>query len=167
MGAPRSTNKNEKYRKGVGIMLLNSSGAVLVARRSNPAEEGWQMPQGGIDDREDPRAAAFRELKEEIGTDNAEIIEEGRDWLHYDFPEEVRLRTRNGRWIGQRQKWFVMRFKGDDSEIDLRTSHPEFANWKWVGVQELPSLVVSFKRQVHLDLLSEFGTLAFGALPSC
>jgi putative (di)nucleoside polyphosphate hydrolase len=162
VGAPRSTDKNEKYRKGVGIMLLNSGGAVFVARRFNPAEEGWQMPQGGIDDREDPRAAAFRELKEEIGTDNAEIIEEGHDWLDYDFPEEIRLRTRNGRWIGQRQKWFVMRFKGEDSEINLRTSHPEFADWKWVGVQELPSLVVSFKRQVYLDLLREFGTLAFG-----
>jgi putative (di)nucleoside polyphosphate hydrolase len=160
--AQRPIDKNEKYRKGVRIMLLNSGGVVFVARRSNPAEEGWQMPQGGIDDREDPRAAAFRELKGEIGTDNAEIIEEGHDWVHYDFPDEVRLRTRNGR-IGQRQKWFVMRFKGEDSEINLRTSHPEFADWKWVGVQELPSLVVSFKRQVYLNLLSEFGTIAFGA----
>ena len=158
----RPIDKIEKYRHGVGIMLLNSFGAVFVARRANPAEEGWQMPQGGIADGEDPRAAAFRELKEEIGTANAEIIEEGDDWLHYDFPEEVRLRTRNGRWIGQRQKWFVMRFKGEDSEINLGTSDPEFAEWKWVGVQELPSLVVSFKRQIYLDLLSEFEALAFG-----
>ena len=120
------------------------------------------MPQGGIDDREDPREAAFRELKEEIGTDNAEVIEESHDWFYYDFPEEIRERTRDGRWIGQRQKWFVMRFKGEDLEIDLRTSHPEFAYWKWVAVQELPSLVVSFKRQVYLDVLSEFATLASG-----
>lgn len=158
----RAPGSIEKYRKGVGIMLLNSRGEVFVARRANLAEEGWQMPQGGIDDGEDPRKAAFRELKEEIGTDNAEVIEESRDWVCYDFPEEIRLRTRDGRWIGQRQKWFVMRFKGEDSEIDLRTSHPEFACWKWVAVQGLPSLVVSFKRQVYLDLLDEFAALASG-----
>lgn len=162
MRALESIDKNEKYRKGVGIMLLNSRGDVFVARRADLAEKGWQMPQGGIDDREDPREAAFRELKEEIGTDNAEVIEESHDWFYYDFPKEIRERTRDGRWIGQRQKWFVMRFKGEDSEIDLRTSHPEFAYWKWVAVQELPSLVVSFKRQVYLDVLSEFVTLACG-----
>ena len=161
MRAQGSSDKNEKYRKGVEIMLLNSRGDVFVARRADLAEKGWQMPQGGIDDSEDPREAALRELKEEIGTDNAEVIEESRDWFYYDFPEEIRERIHDGRWNGQRQKWFVMRFKGEDSEIDLRTSHPEFAYWKWVAVPALPSLVVSFKRQVYLDLLSEFATLAF------
>lgn len=159
MATLRLKTKDEKYRPGVGIMLLNQFGEVFVARRIDLAEEAWQMPQGGIDDGEDPREAALRELKEEIGTDKAEFIDESKGWLRYDFPEEIRQRSRNGRWLGQRQKWFVMRFKGEDTDIDLRTEHPEFMAWKWIDVRELPSLVVSFKRQVYVDVLGEFAEL--------
>jgi putative (di)nucleoside polyphosphate hydrolase len=144
------------YRPGVGIMLLNSRGEVFVARRIDMVEDAWQMPQGGIDGGEEPRAAAFRELREEIGTDKAEIIAESGSWLRYDLPDGVTQSTWEGRWRGQRQKWFIMRFCGTDADIDLDTDHPEFDAWKWVPVSELPELVVSFKRQVYIDLLSEF-----------
>jgi len=155
----RLKTKDEKYRPGVGIMLLNRFGEVFVARRIDLAEEAWQMPQGGIDDGEDPREAALRELKEEIGTNKADFIDESKGWLRYDFPEEIRQRSRNGRWRGQRQKWFVMRFRGEDADIDLATEHREFVAWKWIDVRELPSLVVSFKRQVYVDILGEFAEL--------
>ena len=151
-----SKKKDKNYRAGVGIMLLNQSGDVFVARRIDLADEAWQMPQGGIDEGEDPRQAASRELKEEIGTDKAEIIDESKAWHQYDFPREIRQRAHYRRWRGQRQKWFVMRFSGQDSDIDLKTEHPEFVAWKWISVQDLPSVVVSFKRQVYVDVLAEF-----------
>ena len=146
------------YRPGVGIMLLDHEGRVLVARRVEPAEDAWQMPQGGIDEGETPRDAVFRELKEELGTDAAEILAESREWLQYDLPPELVGKAWDGRWRGQRQKWFVMRFTGSDGDINLDSDHPEFREWKWISVDQLPELVVSFKRQVYLDLLNEFST---------
>lgn len=137
-------------------MLLNHAGDVFVARRNDIPDDAWQMPQGGIDEGEDPRAAAFRELREEIGTDAAEIIAESKTWLRYDLPKEILDKARDKRWRGQQQKWFVMRFMGSDADINLETEHPEFSAWKWIPVNELPGLVVSFKRHVYLDLLSEF-----------
>ena len=144
------------YRSGVGVMLLNGHGEVFVARRIDMPDEAWQMPQGGIDEGEEPRQAALRELREEIGTDKAEIIAESKAWLHYDLPDEIRRTTWQGRWCGQRQKWFIMRFRGTDADINLATEHPEFGAWTWVPVRDLPALVVSFKRQVYIDLLAEF-----------
>jgi len=154
----RSIKKAESdYRPSVGIMLLNRDGHVLVARRNDVSSEAWQMPQGGIDAGEDPREAAFRELREEIGTDKAEIIAESQTWLRYDLPKELVGKVwDNKRWRGQRQKWLIMRFTGSDTDINLETMHPEFSAWKWVPVRTLPSMVVSFKRQVYLDLLAEF-----------
>lgn len=150
------------YRPGVGIMLLNARGDVLVGRRNDVPDEEWQMPQGGIDEAEDPRVTAFRELKEEIGTDKAEIVAESRGWLRYDLPEELIGKAWGGRWRGQRQKWFVMRFTGSDADITVDTEQPEFAAWKWVPVEQLPSMVVSFKRQVYVNLLAEFPELSRG-----
>jgi putative (di)nucleoside polyphosphate hydrolase len=141
-------------------MLLNRRGEVFVGARADMPSEAWQMPQGGIDEGEDPAAAAFRELKEEVGTDNAEILAESRDWLCYDLPPAIRERARHGNWRGQRQKWFVMRFRGDDSEIAPATRHPEFRAWKWVPIDALPDLIVSFKREVYLALVAEFAGLA-------
>ncbi len=137
-------------------MLLDRRGRVLVARRIEPADDAWQMPQGGIDEGESPRDAAFRELREEIGTDAAEILAESKGWLRYDLPPELSGKAWNGQWRGQRQKWFIMRFTGADRAIDLKTGHPEFREWKWVPVDKLPKLAVSFKRQVYVDLLKEF-----------
>jgi putative (di)nucleoside polyphosphate hydrolase len=147
------------YRPGVGIMLLNPMGQVFVGRRIDmPAGlAAWQMPQGGIDPGESPRQAAIRELKEEIGTDRAEIIGETRDWLSYDLPPEIAGGMWHGRYRGQRQKWFAMRFLGEDADIDpATTAHPEFDAWEWVAPQRLPELIVPFKRQLYLDVLAEF-----------
>jgi putative (di)nucleoside polyphosphate hydrolase len=137
----------------MGIMLLNDRGDVLVGRRNDVPDEEWQMPQGGIDKAEDPRGD---------GTDKAEIVAESHGWLRYDLPEELIGKAWDGRWRGQRQKWFVMRFTGSDADITVDTEHPEFTAWKWVPVKQLPSLVVSFKRQVYVNLLAEFPDLSRG-----
>lgn len=145
------------YRPAVGIMLLNRRGDVFVARRIDIAAlPAWQMPQGGIDPGEAPRQAALRELAEEIGTGKAEIVAESRDWMTYDLPAALAAKMWGGRYSGQRQKWFVMRFTGCDADIDLATSHPEFDAWRWVPVDALPELIVSFKRQLYIEVVSEF-----------
>jgi 8-oxo-dGTP pyrophosphatase MutT (NUDIX family) len=149
-----ATDAAGNYRRGVGIMLLNTQGQVFVGKRMDTERDAWQMPQGGIDPREEPRAAALRELREEIGTNNAQIIAESRVWLRYELPPELRKRW-DGRWHGQQQKWFVMCFQGSDADINVASDHPEFSAWKWVSVEELPGLIVSFKRQLYLDLLAE------------
>lgn len=146
------------YRPAVGIMLLNPAGLAFVGRRIDmPAGlAAWQMPQGGIDPGETPRQAAFRELAEEVGTGKAEILAETHGWLHYDLPSDIASRMWKGRWRGQRQKWFLMRFTGTDADIDLATGHPEFDAWEWVEPAQLPELIVPFKRQLYRDLLAEF-----------
>jgi putative (di)nucleoside polyphosphate hydrolase len=158
-----------RYRAGAGIMLLNREGHAFVGRRIDMpgglsawrTPQGgiavWQMPQGGIDPGESPREAALRELKEEIGTDCAVIIAESRGWLHYDLPPEIVGGAWGGRYRGQRQKWFLMRFTGEDGDIDPgATEHPEFDAWEWVETERLPDLIVPFKRQLYLDILAEF-----------
>jgi putative (di)nucleoside polyphosphate hydrolase len=146
------------YRKGVGIMLLNANNEVLVGQRADTQNDAWQMPQGGIDGDEKPSEAAFRELKEEIGTDRARIIGESRGWFRYDLPPHLRQRwAARGSWRGQQQKWFVMRFEGADSDINLATAHPEFSAWQWVPIERLPELVVSFKKPFYVEVLHEFG----------
>ena len=145
------------YRQCVGIMLLNERGEVLVARRADmPNGAAWQMPQGGIDWGETPREAALRELEEEIGTAKVEIITETRSWLTYECPPDVAGRVWGGRYRGQRQKWFLMRFIGGDGEIDLGAEYREFDAWRWVDPEALPQLIVAFKRQLYLEVLSEF-----------
>jgi putative (di)nucleoside polyphosphate hydrolase len=151
---------NQGYRSAVGIMLLNQAGQVFVARRIDmPTVAAWQMPQGGIDPGETPRQAAFRELREEIGTDKAEILGESRVWRKYDLPAELARGVWGGRYRGQRQKWFAMRFTGDDTDIDLETDHPEFDAWTWIRPEQLPEMIVPFKRQLYIDILAEFRVL--------
>jgi putative (di)nucleoside polyphosphate hydrolase len=162
MQSGQATASDADYRPCVGIMLLNCRGEVLVARRSDAPGEAWQMPQGGIDEGEEPRAAAIRELREEIGTDRAAILAESKNWLAYELPPELAEKTRHFGWRGQRQKWFVMLFTGDDQEINLAAEHAEFSAWKWVPARDLPELIVSFKRQVYIDLLAEFPALTRG-----
>jgi putative (di)nucleoside polyphosphate hydrolase len=151
-----------RYRRGVGILLLNGDGNAFAGRRIGmPAGlPAWQMPQGGIDDGETPRQTAFRELAEEIGTDKAEILAESGVWRHYELPPEHRARRLwGGRYIGQRLKWFAMRFTGADADINVATVHPEFDAWRWVAPDLLPELIVAFKRPLYLDLLEEFRAL--------
>jgi putative (di)nucleoside polyphosphate hydrolase len=150
---------NEQYRPGVGIVLLNNRGEVFVGRRADVKDDAWQMPQGGIDVGESPREAALRELREEIGTDKADVIAESSRWFKYDVPPELAGKKWGGRWKGQKQKWVVMLFSGADSDINLSTEHPEFDAWRWVPVKDLPELAVSFKRQLYLDVIGDFSTV--------
>lgn len=144
------------YRPCVGVTLINRQGLVFVARRIDTEMEAWQMPQGGIDEGEDPATAALRELEEEVGTNKAEIIAETKDWLQYDLPHDLIGKVWKGRYRGQRQKWFAMRFLGDDTDINLETEHPEFCAWKWERLERLPNLIVPFKRKIYQDIVSEF-----------
>ncbi len=146
------------YRRGVGIMLLDAKGRVFVGRRID-TPGAWQMPQGGVDRRESPRAAALRELKEETGTDRAEIIGETAGWLRYELPEALRGRVWGGRYRGQEQKWFAMRFLGRDRDIDLATHHPEFDAWKWAAPGDLVRDIVPFKRALYEAVLTEFAPI--------
>jgi putative (di)nucleoside polyphosphate hydrolase len=144
------------YRPCVGILLFNHRGQVFVAqRRDTPG--AWQMPQGGIEDGETPAEAALRELAEEIGTDRAELVAETADWHRYDLPDHLIGVVWNGRWRGQRQKWFAARFLGTDQEINLATAHPEFDAWRWTTPEQLVDLAVPFKREVYRAILSELG----------
>ena len=151
------------YRRNVGAVLFNKDGKVFVARRADlpnaeGAPGGWQLPQGGIDADEDPRAAVLRELAEEVGTDRAEIIGEHSDWLTYDLPSELVGVALGGRYRGQTQRWFALRFTGEDSDIKLDADpHPEFDAWRWVEPAELPRLIVPFKRSLYEAVLAEFG----------
>lgn len=154
-----ASEADDGYRPGVGIVLLNGQGRILVARRLDMPTDAWHMPQGGIEPGEAPRQAALRELREEIGTDKVEIIAESKSWLRYEVPADLMGKRWNRRWRGQRQKWFIMRFTGKDEDINVATEHPEFSDWKWVSARQLSTLVVSFKRQVYLELLAEFPEL--------
>lgn len=144
------------YRLGVGVVLFDRDGRVFVGRRIDQTAEAWQLPQGGIDPDEAPLHAALRELKEEIGTDKAEIVGESRDWLVYDLPAELVGKVWQGRYRGQKQKWYAARFLGEDGDIDLATSHPEFDAWKWVPLDALPDLIVPFKRELYRRIVAEF-----------
>jgi putative (di)nucleoside polyphosphate hydrolase len=148
-----------EYRPGVGMVLLNASGDVFLGRRSDIKEESWQMPQGGIKRGESPREAALRELQEEIGTKNVEILAESDDWLFYDVPKELAERAWGAGFRGQRQKWFVMLFKGRDAEISVGTGQAEFDAWRWVPPSELIALATSFKRRLYMNVIGEFPSL--------
>jgi putative (di)nucleoside polyphosphate hydrolase len=160
------------YRPNVGAVLFNRDGLVFVARRADlPNAEGpaggWQLPQGGIDAHEDPRAAVLRELAEEIGTDKAEIIGEHPEWLTYDLPPELIGVALRGRYRGQRQRWFALRFLGEDADINLEADHdPEFDAWRWTELAELPALAVDFKRPIYQVLVQAFARFANPSRPS-
>jgi len=148
------------YRPCVGIMLINREGLVFVGRRIDQTVEGWQMPQGGIDDGETPLEAGLRELKEEIGTNKATPLGEMGEWLCYDLPPHLLGVALHGRYRGQRQKWLAMRFTGEDKDIDITTHEPEFAAWKWLAPESLPRMIVPFKRDTYAKVIAAFHHLA-------
>jgi putative (di)nucleoside polyphosphate hydrolase len=158
------------YRTCVGVMLINRAGLVFIGRRAGGIEHVddthvWQMPQGGVDPGEDTWAAARRELYEETNVRSVERLREVPDWLIYDIPRTVAGRAWKGRYRGQRQKWFAVRFTGDDSEIDVRCPagghhKPEFTGWRWEPMHNLPDLIVPFKRPVYERVVKEFTQLA-------
>jgi putative (di)nucleoside polyphosphate hydrolase len=152
------------YRLGVGMMLFNRAGLVFIARRIDNTAEAWQMPQGGVDAGEELRPAAMRELLEEIGTDKASIVAESADWYYYDLPDALVPKIWGGKYRGQKQKWFALRFEAEDSAINIATEHPEFSTWKWAPMDTLPDVIVPFKRALYAALVAEFGHLAGSSL---
>ena len=147
----------ESYRQGVGIMLLNADRSVFMGRRIGVLSGGWQMPQGGIDDSEDYQSAAMRELFEEAGTDKVEVLGVSRDWLSYDLPKQMAKRSWNGKYKGQSQKWFAMRFTGTSNDIDLRSHRkPEFDNWMWMKPARCLHEIIDFKRALYKSVFNEF-----------
>jgi putative (di)nucleoside polyphosphate hydrolase len=155
-------NQSLPYRLNVGAVLFSQNGLVFVGRRKD-FPDAWQLPQGGVDDGENIRLAVLRELKEEIGTDKAEILAEHPDWLLYDLPPHLVGVAWKGKYRGQRQRWFALRFSGKDSDINLHAdAHPEFEEWKWVRLDELPHLAVAFKRDIYERLAQDFAPYAQG-----
>jgi putative (di)nucleoside polyphosphate hydrolase len=154
------------YRPNVGAVLFNADGLIFVARRADMpnaegAPGGWQLPQGGMDEGEDPAVAVFRELEEEIGTARADILAEHPKWMTYDLPPELIGKALGGKWRGQRQKWFALRFKGVDADIRLDLDpHPEFDAWRWARLAELPEMAVAFKRDIYARLAVDFARFA-------
>ena len=146
------------YRPAAGIMLLSAEGLVWVGQRLDNRLEAWQMPQGGLDPGEDPHMAAMRELREETGIapDKVELIARSARTFDYDLPPDLMKTLWKGRYRGQRQSWFLMRFLGTDADVDIATEHPEFRAWKWAPFTDLPDLIVPFKRQLYRDVIAEF-----------
>ena len=144
--------KNLPLRSGVGIVVLNEKNKVFVARRIDNPKDFWQMPQGGVDEGEDFLKAAYRELKEETSIKNVELIKELDEILTYELPDHLLGIIWKGKYRGQKQKWFIMRFTGEDKEINIDTHHPEFLDWKWIELDQLTKVVVDFKLNVYKEV---------------
>jgi len=145
-------NTDLPLRSGVGIVLLNKDNKVFVARRIDNQKNFWQMPQGGVDEGEDYLSAAYRELEEETSIKNVDLIKELDGLISYELPKNLLGVIWNGKYRGQKQKWFIMRFLGKDKEIDIKTEHPEFCEWKWIDLENITDLVVEFKLHVYVDV---------------
>ena len=145
------------YRQCAGIVLFNNSGMVLVGKRIDQISEAWQMPQGGIDANEEPLEAALRELEEEINTANVEILAESKNWYQYDLPKNLRRKLWKGKYRGQNQKWFAMKYLGEDDETQPQSvKKPEFDDWKWVDIEDLPRVAIKFKQDIYRSISVEF-----------
>ena len=147
----------KEYRPCVGMMILNNKNEILVGRRIDHPSGYWQMPQGGIDSNEIPEKAVWREMMEEIGTNNAKLLLSSSKWFEYEIPEET-LKTLpwGNKYIGQKQKWFVFLFTGKDHEINIETDNPEFSEWKWLNYQSIEDNVVPFKKKLYVKVINEF-----------
>ena len=150
--------KDHPYRRGVGVMLLNAERKVWVGARIDNPDDAWQMPQGGMDKGEEPWATALRELEEETGIAPhlVERVAAAPERIRYDLPEELLGKLWGGKWLGQDQDWFLTRFLGRDSDVNIATAHPEFRDWRWVEPARLPDLIVPFKRELYHRVVAEF-----------
>jgi putative (di)nucleoside polyphosphate hydrolase len=146
------------YRPCVGVMLINPAGLIFAGRRIDSTVPAWQMPQGGIDADEKPKAAALRELWEETGvtSDLVEFVAKSHGWVTYDLPPELLGKVWGGKYRGQRQKWFLFRFTGRDDQVNIATDHPEFSEWRWIGAEEMVASIVPFKRAVYEEVVRSF-----------
>ena len=148
------SNEAHEYRPCVGVMLLNARDEVFVGRRIDHPSRYWQMPQGGIEEGEEPLVAAWREMEEEVGSRNARLLAEHGAWLRYDLPSSLRATLWGGRYRGQRQRWFLFRFLGADEELSVATAQPEFSQWRWLALDSLTSKIVPFKREIYAKVVS-------------
>jgi putative (di)nucleoside polyphosphate hydrolase len=150
------------YRPCVGVMLVNGEGDIFTGQRIDrpKGQDAWQMPQGGVDPGENPQDAAFRELWEETGVtaDKVTVVAETEDWLPYELPHDMVPKLWKGRYRGQEQKWFLMRFAGTDEDVNIQTEHPEFSEWKWLPADQLVDQIVPFKREVYARVLQAFAS---------
>ena len=147
---------NLPYRRGVGMMILNKDNLIFVGKRLDSKVDTWQMPQGGIDGDETVVEAGLRELVEETNIINVELIAESKNWFYYDIPEFLVGKLWDGKYRGQKQKWLLLKFAGDEGEINIATENPEFEEWKWVEMEMLPQLIVSFKKTLYNSIIEEF-----------
>jgi len=152
-------NNNLPLRNGVGIVLLNNKNEIFVGRRIDNPKKFWQMPQGGIDKGENLLSAARRELEEETGIKSVVLLKELVEWLEYDLPQNLIDKIWQGRYRGQRQKWFIMKFQGRNEEININTKNPEFLEWKWIEPSKLSDIVVDFKINIYKRIQKELSTL--------
>lgn len=148
-------SKKLPYRKGVGMMVFNDKKKIFVGKRIDN-QTAWQMPQGGVDENEDYETAAKRELFEETGIQSIRIIKKSKGIYTYNLPEYLLGKIWKGKYMGQKQNWFLMKFLGPDSEINLNQKYPEFNQWKWVDIDDLPRLIVPFKKKLYLSVIQEF-----------
>lgn len=146
------------YRPCVGVALINREGLIFAGQRLDSDVPAWQMPQGGVDKGETPEAAALRELEEEIGVPPAavEVLDATPGWLRYDLPADLVPRVWGGRFRGQEQRWFLMRFQGRDADIRIDTAHPEFSSWRWIAADDLLAAIVPFKRDIYARVIDRF-----------
>ena len=148
-------HKDLPLRTGVGIVVLNSKNKVFVGKRRDNPFDKWQMPQGGIEPNESPALAMKRELEEETSIKSVKILKEFNQWLEYELPENLIGKIWKGMYRGQKQKWFIVRFTGEEDEINIKTKHAEFSEWKWLDINLLPELIVQFKKHIYKEVLTE------------
>ena len=157
----KNKNTNLPLRSGVGIVVLNKDNKIFVAKRIDNQKNFWQMPQGGIDKGEDYLVAAYRELEEETSIKNVKLIKEIDGFITYELPKNLLGIIWKGKYRGKKQKWFIVRFEGNESEINIKTTKPEFIEWKWLEIKELPNVIVDFKKSLYIKLTSELEKITF------
>jgi len=153
---PTVTKPDYLYRSGVGVMIINKNKEIFVGKRIDNHSDSWQMPQGGIDANEDEEKAMFRELEEETGITNIKIIATSREHFYYNLPYNLQKKFWGGKYLGQKQRWYLVEFLGEDKDVNIHTKHPEFSSWKWVNIEKLANVIVPFKKELYLDVIKEF-----------
>tara|TARA_A100001015_G_C15016982_1_gene726013 strand:+ start:212 stop:718 length:507 start_codon:yes stop_codon:yes gene_type:complete len=153
-----SQNRDYLYRSGVGVVLVNEEKKIFVGKRIDNHSDAWQMPQGGIDNNEDEDVAVFRELQEETGVKkkNAKIITKSKGYFYYNLPYKLQKKFWGGKYLGQKQRWYLIKFLGQDCDIDVNTADPEFSNWQWFSADDVLSHIVPFKKELYQEVLTEF-----------